>query len=83
MRQFGAGPVEHRHEVVADGGDAAGGEIAERLAVIVEQRLEVAFAELDRLGTGRLSTTLQRRPSDLSAAIIALRFDLLDVQTTP
>ena len=48
--EIGAGPVEDRHEVVADGGDAAGGEIAQRLAVIVEERLEVALAELDRLG---------------------------------
>ena len=51
--EIGARPVEHRHEVVADGGDAAGGEIAQRLAVIVEEWLEVALAELDRLGHGQ------------------------------
>ena len=37
--QLGAGPVEDRHEVVADDGHAAGGEVAQRLAVVLEQRL--------------------------------------------
>ena len=48
--QLGAGPVEDRHEVVADDGHAAGGEVAQRLTVIVEERLQIALAELDRLG---------------------------------
>ena len=48
--QLGPGPVEDRHEIVADDGHAAGGEIAQRLAIILEQRLEVALAKLDRLG---------------------------------
>ena len=45
--QFGAGPVDHRHEIVADRRDAALREVAHGLAVIVEQGLEVAFADLD------------------------------------
>ncbi len=36
--EVGAGPVEHRHEVVADGADARAREVADRLGVGVEMR---------------------------------------------
>ena len=47
MRELRSRPVEHGHEVVADRRDAAAGEVAQGEPVIVEERPEIAFAELD------------------------------------
>ncbi len=47
--EVGAGPVEHRHEVVADHADVMGGEVAEALAVVVDVRAPIAALFLDVL----------------------------------
>ena len=47
--QIGAGPVQHWHKVVADGIDAAGGEIAQRLLIVGDIALPVAALGFDRL----------------------------------
>ena len=82
--QLGPGPVEDRHEVVADDGHAAGGEVAQRLAVVLEQRLQVTLAELDRLGHRQALHHAPGSPSELSPSISALRRSISSVdQTTP
>ena len=48
--QVGAGPVEHRHEVVADDLDSRGGDVAQALAIGVDMRAPLAFLLLDVLG---------------------------------
>jgi hypothetical protein len=45
--EIGAGPVEHSHEIVADGADAGLAEIAQRLAEIAVEPVEIAATELD------------------------------------
>jgi hypothetical protein len=44
-----AGPVQHGHEIVADRAKPAGREVAQRLAVIVEEGVEIPLPDLDRL----------------------------------
>jgi hypothetical protein len=53
MRKFGTGPVQHRHEIVADDLHAALGEIPQRSPVGIEQRRDVAVTELDGLRHGQ------------------------------
>ena len=82
--EFGAGPVDHRHEVVADRRDAALRQIAQGLAVIVEQGLEVAFADLDAFMDRQ---ALDDAPAQAERGIggderLAL-LDLLDAPDTP
>ena len=50
--EVGAGPVNDRHEVVADAADTLSTEIAERLAVVFDQFLVAASAQLDVLVHG-------------------------------
>ena len=45
--KVGPRPVQHQHEIVADGVDAAGAEIAQRLSEIAVERLQVAAAIFD------------------------------------
>ena len=82
--QFGAGPVKDGHEVVADDGHTAGGEIAQGLPVVGEQRLEVALTELDRLGHRQ---ALHNAPAEAQRGVTLdqrlAALDLVHGQTTP
>ena len=61
--EIGAGPVEHRHEVVADDLDAGVGEVARGSAGRNRNvRATSPFCFLMSSETGRLSTTSQARP---------------------
>src|SRR5829696_9099262 len=71
--EFRSGPVDHWHEVVADGGDATLGQIAQRLPVIVEQRRQVAFADLDALVDWQALDDTPAQTRDASAAMSAFR----------
>ena len=50
--EVGAGPVQHRHEVVRHDADAACPEVSDALFIILDVRLEIAFARLDMLVHG-------------------------------
>ncbi|CAM2145260.1 hypothetical protein PT2222_170048 [Paraburkholderia tropica] len=52
LRQFGAGPVEHRHEVVADHLHAGRSQMADGLLIVGDQAVAAGFAELDVLVHG-------------------------------
>ena len=49
LRELGARPVEHRHEVVRDARDAARAEVAHRLAPVCDVAVAVGAGALDRL----------------------------------
>jgi hypothetical protein len=79
VRELGARPIEHRHEIVADRRDPAAAEIHQRLAIGVEQAVEIAFADLDGLVHGQAFDDAPAEPKrgirlDLGLA----RRDLLD-----
>ncbi len=79
--EFGPGPVDNRHEVVADRRRRRmAARLRMRLAVVVEDGLEVAFADLDAFsGSAGSRPRDQRRPRRLSAAMMRLALlDLLD-----
>jgi hypothetical protein len=78
VEEVGAGPVDHRHEIVADGVDAVRGQRADRLAVGVEMLLPVAGAGLDLLGD---RDALDHRPAH--AAGFHFRIALGDVVNVP
>ena len=52
MEQVRAGPVQHRHEVVADAVDALGGEVPQRLLVHFDLLVPVGTAVFDGLHDG-------------------------------
>src|SRR5208283_5183827 len=65
VKEFRPRPVHYRHEVVADGLNTAGSEVTHRLALIVEQRTQVAFAELDALVDGQALDNIPVQPERL------------------
>ena len=84
MGQFRSCPVEHGHEVVADRGNAAAGEVAQRLPIVVEQRLQIALAELDGLVHRQALDDAPAQAEGGIPAISALRASISStLQTTP
>ena len=84
MGEFRTRPVEDGHEVVADRGHAAAGEVVQRLAIVVEQRLQIALAELDGLVHRQALDDAPAQAKGGSAAISALRASISStLQTTP
>ena len=50
--EVGAGPVEHRHEIVSHATDTAGGQVAQSLFVVLRIATEIARTSLDLLMDG-------------------------------
>ena len=56
-----AGPVEHRHEIVADDLDAALAQVADRLLIIGNQLVAAGLAQLDVFMDGHRFDHVQRK----------------------
>ena len=53
MLQVGACPVEHRHEIIADGLDAAASQVAQASDIVGNELVAVGAAILDALAHGQ------------------------------
>jgi hypothetical protein len=85
--KFGAGPVEHRHEIVADRRDAGPGQVFQAALVVDEIGAPIARLRLDRLRNRQALHHVPGEPGHAAVGVkrhVALaRLDLLGVPDRP